>query len=165
MNAKEQIKKHIASQPETKRGDMQELHRLALRVSPGCRLSFFDGKDDKGKAVANPTIGYGSHTMQYADGSTKDVFKLGVAANASGISIHILGLEDKTYLAKTFGKTLGKASLTGYCVRFKGLKDVDIDVLEEVLRYGLGNRKPLSKRKAAPPRTKVAKGAASKRKS
>ncbi|MBX3378992.1 MAG: DUF1801 domain-containing protein [Phycisphaeraceae bacterium] len=155
MNVQEQIAKYMAGQSESKRADMRDLHRLALRVAPGCALSFFDGRDSTGKIVSNPTIGYGSHTMRYADGSTKEAFQVGVAANATGISIYILGMEDKAYLKKTFAKTLGKASLTGYCVRFKGLKDVDIDVLEEVLRYGLRKRAGASVKKKVTQRKKA----------
>jgi hypothetical protein len=43
MNVQEQIKKYITSQPEPKRSDMRELHRLTLHVSPECKLWFFDG--------------------------------------------------------------------------------------------------------------------------
>jgi hypothetical protein len=60
-----------------------------------------------------------------------------VSGNKTGISVYILGLKDKKYLAKTYGKKLGKASVTGYCIRFKALKDVNIDTLEAAIRYGL----------------------------
>ena len=54
----------------------------------------------------------------------------------TGISVYILGLEDKTYLAKTFGQSIGKAKVTGYCIRFKTIKDIDIDTLQAAIRYG-----------------------------
>ena len=38
MNIKEQIKQYITSQPEPKRSDMQELHRIILETMPGCKL-------------------------------------------------------------------------------------------------------------------------------
>ena len=41
------------------------------------------------------------------------------------------------YLAKTYGTNLGKASVTGYCIRFKALKDINIDTLEAAIRDGL----------------------------
>jgi hypothetical protein len=137
MNVQEQIKKYIASQPEPKRTDMRELHRLTLQASPGCKLWFFDGKDSEKNTVSNPTIGYGIHTTKYANGKTRDFFRIGVSGNKTGISIYILGLKDKKYLSKTYGRTLGKASVTGYCIRFKGLKDIDLDTLEAAIRYGL----------------------------
>jgi hypothetical protein len=140
MNVQEQIKKYIAGQPEAKRRDMQELHRLTLQVLPACKLSFLDGKNSEGKIVSNPNIGYGLQTIKYADGTTKEFYRIGLSANTTGISVYILGIDDKTYLAKTYGKKLGKASVTGYCIKFKSLKDINIQVLEEAIRYGLENK-------------------------
>ncbi|MBN8854000.1 MAG: hypothetical protein BGO55_06395 [Sphingobacteriales bacterium 50-39] len=137
MNVQEQIKKYITSQPEPKRSEMQVLHQLALQVLPSCKLWFFDGKNSDGKTITNPTIGYGFHTIRYANGTTREFFQIGLLANKSGISVHILGIGDKTYLPKTYGKTLGKASVTGYCIKFKTLKDINIDILEAAMRYGV----------------------------
>jgi hypothetical protein len=137
MNVQAQIKKYIVSQPEPKRSDLQELHRLALQASPECKLWFSDGKDSKGRTVSNPTIGYGLHTIKYADGKSREFFQIGVSGNKTGISVYIMGLKDKKFLAKTYGKKLGKASVTGYCIRFKALNDINLDTLEAAIRYGL----------------------------
>ena len=137
MNVQEQINEYIASQPEPKRSDMRELHRLTLQVSPECRLWFLDGKDSKNRTVSNPTIGYGFRTIKYANGKSREFFQVGVSGNKSGISVYLLGLKDKEYLAKTYGKKLGKASVTGYCIRFRALKDINIDTLEAAIRCGL----------------------------
>ncbi len=137
MNVQEQIKKYISSQPEPKQSDMQALHRIILRVMPASKLWFLDGKDDKGKTVSNPNIGYGIQTIKYADGKTREFFQIGMSANKTGISVYILGIKDKTYLAKTYGKKLGKASMTGYCIKFKTLKDINIDILQAAIRYGV----------------------------
>src|ERR1051325_4840682 len=98
---------------------------------------FFDGKDSKNQTVSNPTIGYGFHTIKYASGKSREFFQIGVSGNKTGISVYILGPKDKKHLAKTYGKKLGKASVTGYCIRFKALKDINIDTLEAAIRYGL----------------------------
>jgi hypothetical protein len=137
MNVQEQIKKYITSQPEQKRSDIQELHQRILHALPGCKLWFDNGKNSENKTVSNPTIGYGFQTIKYADGKTRDFFKIGLSANKTGISVYILGIKDKTYLAQTYGKKLGKASVTGYCIRFKTLKDINIDILEAAIRYGV----------------------------
>jgi hypothetical protein len=136
MNIQEQIKAYITSQPEPKRGDMQQLHALILQVLPGCKLWFEDGKNSENKTVSNPNIGYGSYTIKYANGKTREFFQIGMSANTTGISIYILGIEDKAYLAQTYGKELGKASVTGYCIKFKTVKDIHINVLEAAIRYG-----------------------------
>jgi len=136
MNSQEQIKKYIASQPEPKRSDMQTLHNIILKVKPACKLWFLDGKNSEGKIVSNPNIGYGLHTIKYADGKTKEFYQIGMSGNTTGISIYVLGIEDKKYLAQTYGKKLGKASVTGYCIKFKTLKDINLDILETAIRYG-----------------------------
>ena len=141
MNIQEQIKEYIASQPEPKRSDMQALHRFILQVLPGCKLWFLDGKNSENKIVSNPNIGYGLQTIKYADGTTKEFYQIGMSANTTGISVYILGINDKTYLAETYGKKIGKASVTGYCIKFKTLKDINIDILEAAIRYGVEHGK------------------------
>src|SRR6188768_507767 len=134
MDVKEQIKNYITSQPEPKRNDMQALHRVILDVMPACKLWFLDGKDSENKTVSNPNIGYGLQTLKYADGKTREFYQIGLSANTTGISVYILGNDDKTYLAKTYGKKLGKASVTGYCIKFKTLKDINMDTLQAAIR-------------------------------
>jgi hypothetical protein len=147
MNVQEQIKKYITSQPETKRADMQELHGFILRVLPGCKLWFLDGKNSENKTVSNPNIGYGSYTIKYANAETREFYQIGMSANTTGISVYIMGIKDKTYLAQTYGNKIGKASVSGYCIKFKTLKDVNLDVLEAAIRYGVEvtNEKELMK--------------------
>ena len=134
MNVQEQIQKYISSQPEPKRSDMEALHRTILQIMPACKLWFLDGKNSENKTVSNPNIGYGLHAMKYADGTTREFYQIGLSANKTGISVYILGIEDKKYLAQTYGKVLGKASVTGYCIRFKTLKDINIEILEAAIR-------------------------------
>jgi hypothetical protein len=136
MSTEEQIDNYFAGQSEPKRSELQALHELTLQVLPSCKLWFTDGKNSEGKIVANPNVGYGSYTIKYADGTTKEFYRIGLSANTTGISVYVLGLEDKTYLAETFGKTIGKASVTGYCIKFKSIKDIDTDVLRAAIRHG-----------------------------
>ncbi|MEO8516907.1 MAG: DUF1801 domain-containing protein [Flavobacterium sp.] len=137
MDTQEQIKTYIISQPEPKRSDMQVLHKIILQLMPDCKLWFLDGKNSENKTVSNPNIGYGFQTIKYADGKTRDFYQIGMSANTTGISVYILGIEDKKYLAETYGKELGKASVSGYCIKFRTLKDVNIDVLERAIQYGI----------------------------
>lgn len=135
-NLKEQIKEYINAQPEAKRSEMETLHKLILQVNPKAKLWFLDGKDHKGKVVSNPNIGYGAYIIKYADGTNREFYQIGLSANTTGISVYIMGIADKTYLANTYGKKLGKASVTGYCIKFKTLKDIDMDVLKTAIQFG-----------------------------
>jgi hypothetical protein len=140
MTIEEQIENYIAAQPEPKRGEMQALHRLMLRVSPQCRLWFLHGRDESGKVVSNPNIGYGLQTIKYAGGKTRDFYQIGLSANTTGLSIYIIGIDDKKYLAETYEEKLGKAKVTGYCIKFRTLNDINTNILEEIIQFGFEAR-------------------------
>jgi len=137
MSLQKKIKEYIATQPEPKRSEMQQLHHIILALMPTCKLWFLDGRDEKGKIVSNPNIGYGSQTIQHANGKNKEFYQIGISANTTGISVYIMGVNDKKYLTQTFGQKLGKASVTGYCIKFKTLTDIKIDVLKAAIQYGI----------------------------
>ena len=136
MKIEEQIEAYITSQPEPKRSDMQALHLSIQEAKPDCRLWFLDSKNSEGKIVSNPNIGYGEYTIKYADGTTKVFYQIGLSANKTGISVYILGLDDKTYLTQTYGEKIGKASVTGYSIKFKTLKDINTAILQAAIKDG-----------------------------
>ena len=138
MSVKEDIQKYISSQTNSKRSDMETLHATILKLMPKCKLWFLDGKNAEGKIVSNPNIGYGNYTMKYADGKTKEFYQIGLSANTTGISVYVMDIKDKTYLAKTYENKIGKASVSGYCIKFKSLKDINVEVLLEAIKDGLG---------------------------
>ena len=137
MNIQKQINSYINSQPAPKRFEFETLHKRILQTMPKCKLWFFDGTNNKGKVVSNPQIGYGTQTMKYADGTTKEFYQMGISTNTTGISVYVMGIGDKKYLPETYSKTLGKASVTGYCIKFKTIKDINLDILEAIVRDGV----------------------------
>jgi len=144
MLINEQIQEYIISQAEPKRSDLQALHSIILETMPGCKLWFLDGKNEENKIVSNPNIGYGLQTIKYADGKTRAFYQIGLSANKTGISVYILGFKDKTYLAKMYGSKLGKASVTGYCIKFKTLKDINSDILKAAIKDRLATQNELN---------------------
>lgn len=134
MDIQEQIRAYLASQP--KRSELEVLHNMILQIKPESKLWFLDGKNSENKTVSNSSIGYGMQTIAYADGKTRAFYKISLSANTAGISVYILGIKDKDHLAKTYGNRLGKASVSGYCIKFKTLKAIDVSILEEALRFG-----------------------------
>lgn len=141
MNIQNQVKNYFSSLPETKRVDMETLHQRIQEELPGCKLWFLDGTDEKGKIVSNPNVGYGLQTITYADGKTKPFYQVGISANSTGISVYIMGLDDKKYLPDTYAKTIGKATITGYCIKFKKLTDIHIDILVAAIKDGVNKTK------------------------
>ena len=137
MEITEQVEAYLASQPEPKQADLRLLHSRILTEFPECGLWFTDGTNEAGKVVANPNIGYGAYTITYANGSSREFYRIGLSANTSGISVYVLGLDDKTYLARTYAASIGKASVTGYCIKFTRLSVIDADVLQAAIRHGM----------------------------
>jgi len=137
MSVQDQIQKYITIQSKPKSSDMHELHNIILKLMPECKLWFLDGKNEEGKIVSNPNIGYGSYAIQYTDGTTREFYQIGLNANTAGISIYIMGIKDKEYLLQTYGEKIGKANVTGYCIKFKKLKDIHIEILEAAITDGV----------------------------
>lgn len=133
----DQINRYLESIPEPKQTDMRWLHGAILEMDPGCKLWFLDGRDESGKVVSNPNIGYGTLSKKYADGKIKAFYQAGISANSTGISVYIMGMDDKKYLQEKYAHAIGKASITGYCIKFKALKDIDLDVLKDAIRDGM----------------------------
>ena len=140
MSVSEQIETYIGEQSPAKSAELRDLHRRILAISPGAKLWFLDGVNDEGKVVTNPNIGYGSETITYVNGETRPFYKVGLSANTAGISFYVMGLKDKKFLSETYGSRLGKAKVTGYCIRFRSVKDIDLAVLDEVLADALGQQ-------------------------
>ncbi|MEN9521713.1 MAG: hypothetical protein RL065_90 [Bacteroidota bacterium] len=137
MSTQQQVNQYINEQNEPKRADMLILHSMIQKIMPDCKLWFLDGKDDKGKAVTNPNVGYGSYFIKYANGTSREFYQIGFSGNTTGISVNIMGIEDKKHLINAYGKTIGKASVTGYCIKFKSLQDINFAVLQEAIQFGI----------------------------
>jgi hypothetical protein len=60
-----------------------------------------------------------------------------LSANTTGISVYVLGLEDKTYLTRTYGASIGRATVTGYCIKFRHLSGINSAVLLAAIRHGM----------------------------
>ena len=133
MNVQKQINEFILNQPEPKRIDLQALHEHLLQLLPNSKLWFLDGKNDEGKQVTNPNIGYGVHIIKYKDGTSREFYQVGFSPNTTGISVNLMSIKDKTFLVDTYGNEIGKATMSGYCIKFKKLKDINLEVLDKAI--------------------------------
>lgn len=131
-----QIENYIAGIPEPKQSDLRRLDQRIRELNHSGELWFSDGKDETGKVVSNPNIGYGKYTIRYADGTTKEFFRIGISANSTGISVYVMGLKDKQHLRTAYGKAIGKAAVTGYCIKFRSLNDIHLNTLAEAIQFG-----------------------------
>ncbi|MEY2899101.1 MAG: hypothetical protein RL138_1154 [Bacteroidota bacterium] len=133
MSIQTQIETYIESLVQPKQTELRKLFAFIKNTLPQSNLSFLDGRDEKGKVVTNPNIGFGECVLNYADGSSRAFYKIGISATSKGLSIYIMGLADKNLLRNKLEDKLGKATITGYCISFKKLEDINQALLKEVL--------------------------------
>lgn len=108
MNVQEQIKAYIATLPEVKRADIEALHKRILQLWPKCKLWFLNGKDDKGKVVSNPNIGYGFQTKNMLTEKPKHFIKSGSVQPKQGFLFTSLASMIKHIWPKPRGKNWAK---------------------------------------------------------
>jgi len=135
-----QIQAHFAQLKVDKSKELQQLHNLIVSLNPQCKLCFDNGINEEGKVVTNPTIGYGLQTLEYAKGNTREFFQIGICATTSGISIYLIGIKDKNFLKESFTSSTGKAIITGYCVKYKRLSELNPDVLVKLIQFGFSKK-------------------------
>ena len=137
MSTEEAIAAYLQQLPTKQAAELTLLHQRILAISGPSKLWFLDGKNEEGKVVSNPNIGYGTCELNYANGSSREFFRVGMCATKAGLSVYFMGLSDKAYLKNTYGNALGKAKITGYCMSFKSLGDIDLSVLQDAIRQAL----------------------------
>lgn len=130
MTTQNDIRAYLDSLPAARRTDMEALHKLILGLKSKLKLWFMDGKDKTGKVVTNPSIGYGAL-------KSRDFYQVGISSNTGGITVYLMGIDDRNYLKDTYAHDLGKATVTGYCIKLKRLADVNLATLKRAIKDGL----------------------------
>lgn len=109
----------------TRKSDAQTLDALFRKVT-GWEPQMWPGN----------LVGYGSYHYVYDSGREGDSLATGFSPRKSNLSLHIMpGYQD---FDDILGR-LGKHKTGAACVYINKLADVDIDVVEELIRAGLDN--------------------------
>jgi hypothetical protein len=119
-------KEYMAKLKEPRKSDVAALDKLIRKVAP--ELEPF---------IQIGMLAYGRMKYKYPNGRERDWFRIGVASNASYISLYVSAGDGKGYLAERFKKALPKANIGKCCVRFKRLTDVDEAALAKLIRDGV----------------------------
>lgn len=121
---------YIAALDGERRSDIEALDALIRTYAPELEPVIMDGM-----------LGYGPFHYRYASGREGDACKLGVASNASYISLYCFASDAEGYVAERYADRLPKASVGRSCVRFKKLADLDeralVSLIEETAETGL----------------------------
>lgn len=114
---------YLDAQPEPKRSELRQLDALIRACAPEWK-----------RVMAGSMLGYGPYHYRYESGREGDSARICLAANKTGISLYVAVMDQGGYLAEQAGKRLGKASVGKSCIRFKRLEDLDLKVLEALLK-------------------------------
>jgi hypothetical protein len=77
------------------------------------------------------TIGFGTYHYKYGTGREGDALVIGFYPRKNKITVYVM---DGTHRYSDLLAKLGKHAITGYCLYIKQLADVDLSVLEQILR-------------------------------
>jgi hypothetical protein len=118
-------KEYLLALREPRRSEVAELDALIRKTAP--KLEPF---------ILGGMLAYGRTRCTYANGKEQDWFKIGVASNASYISLYVRGTAEDGSISEQHRKALPKANIGKGCVRFKRMSDLDTAVLKRVIREG-----------------------------
>jgi len=107
----------------TRQADAKALLDMFIRIT---------GKEPK--MWGHSLIGFGSYHYKYDSGREGDFLRTGFAPRKANLSIHIMpGYQDYGDILTR----LGKHKMAKSCLYINKLADVDMNVLEELIRAGL----------------------------
>lgn len=127
---------YIAMIDEPRRSDIKKLHAFIKKTVPALKPNILAGM-----------IGYGTYRYKYASGREGDWSVIALASQKHYISVYVCAVVDGEYIAEQYRKQLPKANIGKSCIRFKRLEDIDLKVLEEILRKAV--KHPMSPSLAA----------------
>ncbi len=116
--------------PTAKRADAERLIALMKKITKA-----------EPKMWGPTMVGFGSYHYKYASGREGDALALGFSPRAGAFSIYLMpGYHDDL---QPFFDKLGKHKMTKACLYVKQLADVDLKVLEQLMRASLKKLKVL----------------------
>ncbi len=114
------VKEYIASLDEQTTQDAQVLIEMMQRIS-----------GHKPELFGIGTLGFGMYHYKYESGREGDAHTLGFYPRKGKITVYLM---DGTKRYAELLPKLGKHTTTGYCIYIKRLNDIELPVLEQILR-------------------------------
>jgi uncharacterized protein YdhG (YjbR/CyaY superfamily) len=108
---------YIAQLEEPRKSDVAALDQMIRKAAPELEPFIHIGM-----------LGYGRKHYKYESGREGDSCVVGLASNASYISLYVGEIADR------FKEALPKAKIGRACVRFKRLSDLDQTALKKMIR-------------------------------
>lgn len=117
------IQEYLESIPEPRRSEILTIDALIKRCAPLLKPHF-----------AYNMLGYGSFHYKSKSGREGNWPVISLASRKNYISLYVCALENGKYLAELYKDKLTGSSIGKSCIRFKKLSDIDLSVVEEILK-------------------------------
>jgi uncharacterized protein YdhG (YjbR/CyaY superfamily) len=117
------VKEYLATVPKERKEIIYFLHNFIQKTVPSLKPH-----------MAYNMLGYGSFPYK---NYKKEIIEWPIVALANQknyVSVYVCAIVDGEYIAEKYKKGLGKASVGKSCIRFKKLEDINLPVLEKVIR-------------------------------
>ncbi|OGH13186.1 MAG: hypothetical protein A2687_05200 [Candidatus Levybacteria bacterium RIFCSPHIGHO2_01_FULL_38_26] len=108
---------------EPRKSEIIKLHKFIQKCIPNLKPHILYGM-----------IGYGSYHYKYASGREGEWSVVLLASQKNYISVYVCGVKDGKYIAEAHKKDFPKASIGKSCIRFKKIDDIDVKVLEKIIK-------------------------------
>lgn len=114
---------YIASIPEPRRSGIKKLDAFIRKTLPNMKPFFLLNM-----------LAYGPFHYKSKSGREGDWAYFALASQKNYISLYVCVVDADMYLAEKYKKALPKANIGKSCIRFKKTEDVDLKVLEGILK-------------------------------
>lgn len=122
-----------AIEPAEKQQDAKRIDQLMRKVT-----------NEKPKIWGESIVGYGTYHYRYASGRAGDWMRIGFAPRKQNLTLYLMPGYQFDQMEDLL-KKLGKHSVGKACLYIKRLEDIDVAVLEQLMRESLrimGERYP-----------------------
>ena len=116
-------KQYLARLDEPRRSEVKRLDDLVQATVPQLERCIMSGM-----------LAYGPVHYRYASGREGDSARLGIASNASAISLYVFAADKDGWLAERYRAKFPKANVGKCCIRFKRFDDLDPRALKAMMR-------------------------------
>ncbi|MBA2278840.1 DUF1801 domain-containing protein [Candidatus Saccharibacteria bacterium] len=82
-------------------------------------------------------IGYGKYHYKYASGREGDWAVIGLASQKNYVSVYLCAADKDGYIAENNKDRLGKVNVGKGCIRLKKIEDINLKVLEELVKKSI----------------------------
>lgn len=126
-------KEYLTELEEPRRTEIRTLHELIRRAAP-----------ELAPIMTSGMLGYGEFHYKYASGREGDTALIALASQKRYISLYVLCNSDGAYLAESYQDRLPNADIGKSCIRFKRVSDVDLGIIEDLVREAAKLGPPVS---------------------